>query len=337
MAIKILVVDDEPLFQKVFNRFFSQQIKIKKYEFHFASNGKEALEKVSSGLKIDIMLVDIRMPEMDGLTLIEKLNEQGIPANVIIVSAYADIPNIRKAMNEGAYDLLVKPIGIDEIEECIDRLSNLRKQSIKLSKPLESNQATRIKSIVADDSSSLKVTPSIAYKITRQLQANQQIKVINRLVENFTLEELTDLKYKIETQEYIEIDRQEEKEELAFKVYEELGFDKNKLPLIALERGRIEERIIKRNMSSGDVKDYGVHLYLRWKVGTDKAYYLGPADSLDERTKTLLSLLNYSQSQENLEEAALLDEVDIKPAIDEPENRKLKAPINLRRKSFETR
>ncbi len=336
MAIKILVVDDEPLFQKVFNRFFSQQIKMRKYEFHFASNGKEALEKVTSGLKIDIMLVDIRMPEMDGLTLIEKLNEQGIPANVIIVSAYADIPNIRKAMNEGAYDLLVKPIGIDEIEECINRLSNLRKQSIKLSKPSETRQAARINTLVAD-SPNQKATPSIAYKITKQLQPNQQIKVINRLVENFTLEELTDLKYKVETQEYIEIERQEGREDLAFKVYEELGFDEKKLPLIALERGRVEERIVKRNTSSGDVKDYGIHLYLRWKIGTDKAYYLGPADSLDERTKTLLSLLNYSQSQENLEEAALPDEKDIKPAIDEPENRKLKSPINLRRKSFETR
>ncbi len=336
MAIKILVVDDEPLFQKVFNRFFSQQIKMRKYEFHFASNGKEALEKVSSGLKIDVMLVDIRMPEMDGLTLIEKLNEQGIPANVIIVSAYADIPNIRKAMNEGAYDLLVKPIGIDEIEECINRLSNLRKQSIKLSKPSETRQAARINTLVAD-SPNQKATPSIAYKITKQLQPNQQIKVINRLVENFTLEELTDLKYKVETQEYIEIERQEGREDLAFKVYEELGFDEKKLPLIALERGRVEERIVKRNTSSGDVKNYGVYLYLRWKIGTDKAYYLGPADSLDERTKTLLSLLNYSQSQENLEEAALPDEKDIKPAIDEPENRKLKSPINLRRKSFETR
>lgn len=337
MAIRILVVDDEPLFQKAINHFFSQQIKTKKYEFHFASNGKEALEKVASKLKIDIMLIDIRMPEMDGLTLIEQINERGISSNVIIISAYADMLNIRKAMNEGVYDIIVKPIEIDELQECINKLTKLRKQSIKLSKPSQTVLSQQIKKL-SDDSTSLKVTPNLAYKVAKQLPVEQQMGVVHRLMEGFHLEELTDLKYRVETQEYIEAERQEEREELAIKVYEELGFDKDKLPLVALEQGRLEERFVKATAASGEIKDYGTHLYLRWKVtDTDKAYYLGSAHSLDERTKTLLSLIGHSLKRNQAEKSAQLDEEEIKSPRQEPEKRKVKSPINVRNKKFETR
>lgn len=301
MAIKVLLVDDEVNFQRVINQVLKREIKNEKYEFSFATNGKEALEQISSGLKVDVALVDIRMPEMDGLTLIEELNKRPNPINTVIVSAYADIPNVRRAMKAKVMDFLVKPIEIDELEEAISKAFEVKKQNKQIAKPSESKQATRIKSLLSNPTSQ-QVTESIAYKIVRQLPNDKQLRVIRRLIEGFNLEELSDIKYDVETQEGLIIDKEESLNNLAIEVYENLGFDESKLPLIALEKGFVEERVIKKTLKDGDLKDYGVHFYLRWKEdGTaGKAIYLGPAHSLDDRTKALITLLNYSPNKAKL-------------------------------------
>lgn len=301
MAIKVLLVDDEENFQRVINQVLKRQIKNEKYEFAFATTGKEALEKICSGLKVDVALVDIRMPEMDGLTLIEEINKRPNPINTVIVSAYADIPNVRRAMKAKVMDFLVKPIEIDELEEAIDKAFDIKKQNRQLAKPSESKQAKRIKSLISDPTSQ-QVTEALAYKIVRQLPSDKQLQVIRRLMEDFSLEELSDLKYDVETQEGLVIDQQESINDLAIEVYQNLEFDRDKLPLIALEKGFVEERVIKKTLKDGDLKDYGVHLYLRWKEegNTGKAVYLGPAHSLDDRTKALLVLLKYSPNKVKL-------------------------------------
>lgn len=300
MAIKVLLVDDEENFQRVINQVLKRQIKNEKYEFSFATNGKEALKKISSGLKVDVALVDIRMPEMDGLTLIEEINKRPNPINTVIVSAYADIPNVRRAIKAKVMDFLVKPIEIDELEEAINKAFDIKKQNRQPAKPIESRQAKRIQSLLSDPTSQ-KVTEALAYKIVRQLPSDKQLQVIRRLIEDFSLEELSDLKYDVETQESLTIDKQESIDALAIEVYQNLEFDEAKIPVIALEKGFIDERVIKKTLKDGDLKDYGVHLYLRWKEeGTDKAVYLGPAHSLDERTKSLLVLLKYSPNKVKL-------------------------------------
>lgn len=300
MAIKVLLVDDEVNFKRVINQVLKRQIKNEKYEFSFATTGKEALEKISSGLKVDVALIDIRMPEMDGLTLIEELNKRRNPINTVIVSAYADIPNIRRAMKAKVVDILAKPIEIEELEEAIDKAFDIKKQNRQLAKPSESKQAKRIKSLISDPTSQ-QVTEALAYKIVRQLSSDKQLQIIRRLMEDFSLEELSDLKYDVETQESLVFDKQESVDALAIEVYQNLEFDEAKIPLIALEKGFVEERVIKKTLKDGDLKDYGVHLYLRWKENsTDKAVYLGPAHSLDERTKALLVLLKYSPNKVKL-------------------------------------
>ncbi|PSB25554.1 response regulator [Chlorogloea sp. CCALA 695] len=301
MAIKVLLVDDEVNFQRVINQVLKREIKNEKYEFSFALNGQEALDKISTGLKVDIALVDIRMPEMDGLTLIEELNNRGISSiSSIIISAYADTFNFQKAIKEKVSAFLVKPIEIDELEEAIDKAYLANKQSRQLSKPSESKQAKRINSLISDPTSQ-QVTESVAYKIVRQLPTDKQLRVMRRLMEGFDLEELSDLKYDVETQECVEIEKQETRKEIAVQVYQQLGFDEAKMPLIALEQGFIEERVVKATLISGDLKNYGIHLYLRWKERTnDKYAYLGAAQSLDERTKALLLLLNYSPTKADI-------------------------------------
>jgi sigma-B regulation protein RsbU (phosphoserine phosphatase) len=119
---KILVVDDEPDLESLILQKFRGKIKAKEYEFHFAQNGAEALEKIANDGTIDLILTDINMPVMDGLTLLSKINELNNKLlKSVIVSAYGDMENIRTAMNRGAYDFITKPIDLKDLEITIDK------------------------------------------------------------------------------------------------------------------------------------------------------------------------------------------------------------------------
>lgn len=113
---KILVVDDELDLERLIRQKFRKKLRQKQLEFVFAHNGIEALEKVKRYGDIDIVLTDIYMPEMDGLTLLTKLHEIDPIIKAIIISAYGDLDNIRAAMNRGAFDFLTKPINFKDLE-----------------------------------------------------------------------------------------------------------------------------------------------------------------------------------------------------------------------------
>jgi len=122
MIEKMLVVDDEPDLEPMIRQRFRKKIHEGKYEFVFASNGLEALSRLLEHKDIGIVLSDINMPEMDGLTLLAKLNELRNPAlRTVIVSAYGDMDNIRTAMNRGAYDFITKPIDFSDLEMTIEK------------------------------------------------------------------------------------------------------------------------------------------------------------------------------------------------------------------------
>lgn len=122
MAVKILSVDDELDLELLLTQFFRRKIRKGEYEFIFAHNGVEALQKMLEHPDIDIVLSDINMPEMDGLTLLKKLNDHHNPAlKVIMVSAYGEMSNIRTAMNNGAFDFATKPIDLDDLEHTIEK------------------------------------------------------------------------------------------------------------------------------------------------------------------------------------------------------------------------
>ena len=122
MAVKILSVDDETDLELLLTQFFRRQIRKGEYEFFFAHNGLEALQVLLKHPDIAIILSDINMPEMDGLTLLTKINEMRIPSlKCIMVSAYGDMDNIRHAMNNGAFDFATKPIDLDDLQITIDK------------------------------------------------------------------------------------------------------------------------------------------------------------------------------------------------------------------------
>lgn len=119
---QILVVDDEPDLEFLILQKFRKKINAKEYRFHFAQNGEEALEKLKNNASINLILTDINMPVMDGLTLLSRINELGNRLlRSVIVSAYGDMENIRIAMNRGAYDFITKPINLSDLEITIEK------------------------------------------------------------------------------------------------------------------------------------------------------------------------------------------------------------------------
>ena len=118
---KILVVDDETDLEVLIKQKFRQKIRDKQYDFVFAENGVQALKQLENNLDVDVVLSDINMPEMDGLTLLSKLNEQNGLLKSVIVSAYGDMENIRTAMNRGAFDFVTKPVNFEDLELTMEK------------------------------------------------------------------------------------------------------------------------------------------------------------------------------------------------------------------------
>lgn len=118
---KILVADDEADLEALLRQRFRQKIREKQYDFVFAINGVEALEKIQEHRDIDVLLTDINMPEMDGLTLLSKVNETDPLIKTVVVSAYGDMENIRTAMNRGAFDFVTKPVDFEDLKITVEK------------------------------------------------------------------------------------------------------------------------------------------------------------------------------------------------------------------------
>jgi class 3 adenylate cyclase/ActR/RegA family two-component response regulator len=145
---KILVADDEADLEVLIKQKFRKQIRDRQYEFMFAANGKEALNKLEEHTDIEVLLSDINMPEMDGLTLLNKLTDLNTLTKAVIVSAYGDMDNIRTAMNRGAFDFLTKPVNFDDLNITIQKTINHVKQ---LHKTLEAIKENNILKMYVDE------------------------------------------------------------------------------------------------------------------------------------------------------------------------------------------
>ncbi len=121
MAVKILIVDDEPDLDVLIRQRFRRQVQSGEWEFAYAANGRVALAHLETHPDCDIVLTDINMPEMDGLTLLVHLNILNPIARTIVISAYGDMANVRTAMNNGAFDFVTKPIDFDDLQITIEK------------------------------------------------------------------------------------------------------------------------------------------------------------------------------------------------------------------------
>ncbi len=121
MANKILVVDDEPDLEHLMRQRLRRDMRAGRFELVFAHNGVQALAKLEADREIDMVLSDINMPEMDGLTLLDQIPNVDPNIRAVIVSAYGDMQNIRTAMNRGAFDFVTKPIDFNDLRITIDK------------------------------------------------------------------------------------------------------------------------------------------------------------------------------------------------------------------------
>jgi len=119
--VKILVVDDEVDLEQLMLQQMRREIRRGHYSFEFAHNGAEALERLREEPDFDIVLSDINMPVMDGLTMLEQIPDVNPNIRAVMVSAYGDMENIRTAMNRGAFDFVTKPIDFGDLKVTVER------------------------------------------------------------------------------------------------------------------------------------------------------------------------------------------------------------------------
>lgn len=117
----ILVVDDEPDLEVLIRQRFRRRIRKKELAFIFARDGVQALEALDKHEEVELIMTDINMPRMDGLTLLNELKQVKPRVRAVVVSAYGDMRNIRTAMNRGAFDFVTKPIDFRDLELTIDK------------------------------------------------------------------------------------------------------------------------------------------------------------------------------------------------------------------------
>ncbi len=141
---KILVADDETDLEILIKQKFRQKIRERQYEFIFAVNGKDALEKIQRSPDVDIILSDINMPEMDGLTLLTQLNASSPLIKAVIVSAYGDMENIRTAMNRGAFDFITKPINFEDLSVTMEKTIQHVRQIKETIKAIKENNILKM-------------------------------------------------------------------------------------------------------------------------------------------------------------------------------------------------
>jgi sigma-B regulation protein RsbU (phosphoserine phosphatase) len=120
-ALRVLVVDDEPDLEALIRQRFRRDVRDQKFEFFFAANGEEALAVLDAESEISLVLTDLNMPRMDGLTLLSHLSERDSAVKAVVISAYGDLENIRSAMNRGAFDFLTKPIDFRDLDVTMEK------------------------------------------------------------------------------------------------------------------------------------------------------------------------------------------------------------------------
>lgn len=271
-AVKILVVEDERLFKRIINAAFKKQIEENQYKFDFAYNGREALEKIKVS-RPDLMITDIKMPQIDGLELLARLNNQNIFIPTIIITAYANITNIREAMHQRAFDFLTKPFDIPSLQKSIEKVLDLSKKEANLSPVIISEDIVKQK----------KVRSTTILRLAKELPPLQKYKVVSKLIETFSLEQIEDLQFDLPSLATLAIEEEEEKERLEWEDRERE--EQGKVPLRLLQEGYFEERPTRKKLISGEVKEYGPYIYLRWKNPGDSklhSWFLGKYEDITD-------------------------------------------------------
>ncbi len=185
MTAHILFVDDEADLEELVLQKFRRQIRQEQVRFQFARDGIEALDRLADNSDIDLVVTDISMPRMDGLTLLGKLQEKNPDLLTVIVSAFGDMSNIRTAMNRGAFDFLTKPIDFQDLEVTIDK-------TMRYTEALRETKRRQLVAERAYQALSRYFSPSLADQLSRASDSfalagqRREIAVLFTDIEDFT-------------------------------------------------------------------------------------------------------------------------------------------------------
>ena len=253
MPANILVVDDEAVYlSRMIEQIFEENIKLNEYEFTYAKNGREALEKIHKSLP-DLLLTDIRMPQLDGLELLRQLNREKAGLKTIVITAYGTIDHIRQVIQERVNDFLVKPINRRELKASIEQV---------LSLPSESQRSKVISSISKNSNRlSSKANYNSVLKLANELPQIQRANLVSTLITTLSTEQLDNLQDEFPTARVFVQEEEEQRSILALEDKERVA--QGKIPLLLLQDGYIEERFQKQTLASGEKTEYR-YLYLRW-------------------------------------------------------------------------
>jgi len=246
---KILVVEDELPTQNWLNQSFRRQIRNGQYELDYVDNGQQALEKIRSE-HYDLTLIDIKLPEpeLDGLTLLNLINQQHINIKSIIISAYGDPQNYRRALQEKADDFLVKPFPAKDLAESIERVFKTEKKTTTVREHLELQNL--------DDPQKKKPRFSTVLNLAKELTPTLQFRLITRLLPNLNFNQIKELEdnlpfWATEVKKKQEAQKEEKKKKL--------------LQALTRTNSFIEERpVIEELKKSGQEKQY-YYLFVRWR------------------------------------------------------------------------
>ena len=136
VASHILVVDDEPDLEELMRQRMRREVRRGSVTLSFAQNGREALDILRGNSDIEIVLSDINMPVMDGLTMLENIPAINDKLKTVMISAYGDMKNIRQAMNRGAFDFITKPVDFEDLRITINRTT----ERVRLERELHRNR-----------------------------------------------------------------------------------------------------------------------------------------------------------------------------------------------------
>jgi len=158
---KILIVDDDKLLQASLDDILSES-----YDTLIAGSGEEALRLFKSR-PLDLVLLDIRLPGINGIETLRRMKEIGGEAVVIMMTAYEDVKSVISSMKMGAFDYLVKPLDIEELEVIIDKAL----ENLKLKREVEELRRQFVKEYNLDDivaqSNAMKLALRLADTIAR--------------------------------------------------------------------------------------------------------------------------------------------------------------------------
>jgi CheY-like chemotaxis protein len=124
VSLSILIVDDEPDVAELFRQRFRREVRQGEYVLHFAYSGEAALERLDTGIRPELIVIlsDINMPGMDGLTLLREIKARWPDMPVMMVTAYGDDERRRRAGEYGAAEFITKPVDFELLKEQLRQL-----------------------------------------------------------------------------------------------------------------------------------------------------------------------------------------------------------------------